>query len=212
MSSQERKSAACRLLAIVAAVVLLSAAQHSGSGVFTARAQSGSASLSVTVMDERRAVVPGVNMTLLNLNTALQRHARTDEQGTCVVPLLPPGSYNVTAQHNGFTTVEVRRVALSTGDLLSLRINLKVGEIGEAVTVIENASSIQQSPAISTVVNRNFVGNLPLNGRSFQSLFELTPGVVLTRSTFNERDSSASMGKGLMPTILWLMASAPTSE
>lgn len=195
MAAQKLKSATCRLLAMVAGVVLLSAAQHSGGGVFMACAQSGSANLSVTVIDERRAVIPDVNITLLNLNTALQRHARTDEQGTCVVPLLPPGSYNVTAQHDGFKTVEVRRVVLSTGDQLSLRVNLKIGEIGESVTVIENASSIQQSPAIGTVVNRNFVGNLPLNGRSFQSLFELTPGVVLTRATFNEQGQFSVNGQ-----------------
>ena len=195
MSSQERRSAAGRLLTIVAAVVLLAAAQQSAGGGFSVCAQPGSASLSVTVMDEQRAVVPGVNITLLNLNTALQRHAQTDEQGTCVAPLLPPGSYNVTAQHNGFTTVEVRRVVLSTGDQLSLRINLKIGEIGESVTVIENAASIQQSPAIGTVVNRNFVENLPLNGRSFQTLFELTPGVVLTRATFNEQGQFSVNGQ-----------------
>jgi hypothetical protein len=146
-------------------------------------------------MDERAAVIPGVDITLLNLNTALQRHARTDDQGSCVVPLLPPGSYNVTAQHAGFTTLEIRRVVLSTGDQLSLKVNLRVGEIGESVTVMENPPGIQQSPAIGTVVNRNFVENLPLNGRSFQSLFELTPGVVLTRATFNEQGQFSVNGQ-----------------
>ena len=51
-------------------------------------------------MDEAGAVIPGVNLTLLNLNNAFQRHAMTDETGAYIVPLLPPGRYNMTAQRD----------------------------------------------------------------------------------------------------------------
>ena len=195
MASDQRRSGISRSLRIGATAVFLLIAQGPRNGLFIVRAQSGTASLSVSVMDGRAAVIPGVNITLLNLHTALQRHATTDDQGACVVPLLPPGSYNVTAQRDGFATVEIRRVVLSTGDQRALRVNLKIGEIGESVTIIEEASSIQESAAMSTVVNRNFVENLPLNGRSFQSLFELTPGVVLTRATFNEQGQFSVNGQ-----------------
>ena len=84
---------------------------------------------------------------------------------------------------------------LTTGDQLALRIKLKVGEIGESVIVIDDPTSIQQSAAIGTVVNRQFVENLPLNGRSFQSLFELTPGVVLTRASFNDQGQFSVNGQ-----------------
>lgn len=157
--------------------------------------QSPTATLSGTVMDESGAVIPAVNLTLLNLSTALQRHATTDEAGTYIVPLLPPGRYNMTAQRDGFTTVEIRNVVLNTGDQLALRIKLKVGEIGESVIIVDDPSSIQQSAAVGTVVNRHFVENLPLNGRSFQSLFELTPGVVLTRASFNEQGQFSVNGQ-----------------
>ena len=161
----------------------------------SAYGQSSSATLSGTVMDQAGAVIPGVNLTLLNLSTALQRHATTTQEGAYIVPLLPPGRYNMTAQRDGFTTVEVRNVVLNTGDQLALRIKLKVGEIGESVIIVDDPSSIQQSAAIGTVVNRHFVENLPLNGRSFQSLFELTPGVVLTRATFNEQGQFSVNGQ-----------------
>jgi hypothetical protein len=161
----------------------------------TAGAQSSTATLSGTVMDETGARVPAVQITLLNLSTALQRHATTDDEGAYVVPLLPPGRYNVTAQRNGFRSVEVRNVVLATGDQLALRLKLKVGEIGESVTIIEDPQSVQQSAAIGTLINRNFVENLPLNGRSFQSLFELTPGVVLTRASFNEQGQFSVNGQ-----------------
>ncbi|HEX8138838.1 MAG TPA: TonB-dependent receptor [Pyrinomonadaceae bacterium] len=161
----------------------------------TAYAQAAAATLGGTVVDEAGAVIPGVQITLLNLSTALQRHGLTDDTGTYTLPLLPPGRYNVTAQRDGFTTVEIRNVQLNTGDQLSLRIKLKVGEIGETVTVIEDASSIEQSAAVGTVINRHFVEHLPLNGRSFQSLFELTPGVVLTRASFNEQGQFSANGQ-----------------
>ena len=195
MTSHERKSGLPRLLRIGATAVILLAVRTASDGLFIARAQSDSASLRISVVDEREAVIPGVTVTLLNLDTALQRHATTDDEGSCVVPLLPPGSYNVTAQCNGFATVEIRRVVLSTGDQRALRVILKVGEIGASVTIIDGVSSIQQSAAMGTVIDRNFVENLPLNGRSFQSLFELTPGVVLTKATFNEQGQFSVNGQ-----------------
>ena len=161
----------------------------------SAYGQSSTATLSGTVMDEAGAVIPAVNLTLLNLSTALQRHATTNQEGAYIVPLLPPGRYSMTAERDGFTTVEIRNVVLNTGDQLALRIKLKVGEIGESVIIVEDPASIQQSAAIGTVVNRHFVENLPLNGRSFQSLFELTPGVVLTRASFNEQGQFSVNGQ-----------------
>ena len=167
----------------------------SGPRNWSAYGQTATATLSGTVMDDAGAVIPAVRLTLLNLSTALQRHATTNGEGAYIVPLLPPGRYNMTAHRDGFTTVEIRNVVLNTGDQLALRIKLKVGEIGESVIIVDDPSSIQQSAAIGTVVNRHFVENLPLNGRSFQSLFELTPGVVLTRASFNEQGQFSVNGQ-----------------
>jgi len=147
------------------------------------------------VTDEAGSVIPAVNITVLNLSTALQRHATTDDRGSYVIPLLPPGRYNVTAQRDGFTPVEIRNIVLNTGDQLSLRVKLTIGEIGASVTIIEDPSSVEQSAATGTVVNRQFVENLPLNGRSFQSLFELSPGIVLTRTTFHEQGQFSVNGQ-----------------
>src|SRR5918998_6227249 len=144
-------------LAAAALLLVLLAAQ--------ARAQSATATLTGAVIDEAGAVVPGVRITVLNLSTALQRHAATNTEGVYVVPLLPVGRYNLTAQRDGFTTVEVRGLSLSVGDQLALRIKLRVGEIGESVTVVENLDGIgvvREAPSVSAVVNRPFVENLPL--------------------------------------------------
>jgi hypothetical protein len=198
MASHEHRFISTRLLIVAMLLVASDSFWPRGGAsrlVLAASAQSSTATLSGTVMDEAGAVIPSVNITLLNLSTALQRHATTDDAGSYVVPLLPPGRYNLTAQRDGFRAVEVRNVVLNTGDQLALKVKLKVGEIGESVIIVEDAQSVQQSAAVGTVVNRNFVENLPLNGRSFQSLFELTPGVVLTRASFNEQGQFSVNGQ-----------------
>src|SRR5919199_247733 len=137
MTSRTRRFNPKRLF-ITAAAVLIVVADGSVLCGASARPQTATATLSGTVIDEAGASIPSVNITLLNLTTALQRHATTDDEGSYTIPLLPPGRYNVTAEHNGFTTVEIRNVVLNTGDQLALRVKLKVGEIGESVTIIED--------------------------------------------------------------------------
>lgn len=157
--------------------------------------QSAMATLSGTVSDEAGAMVTNVRLTVLNLSTTLERHALTNEEGRYVIPFLPPGRYHVTAAREGFSTVEVRNVVLNVNDELSLRIKLRVGELGETVTIVEAASSVQESAAVSTMVNRQFIENLPLNGRSFQSLLALAPGAVLTRTRFDEQGQFSVNGQ-----------------
>ena len=162
---------------------------------FSARAQSPTATLAGTVMDDAGAVIPSVRITVLNLDTAIQRHATTSDEGYFVIPLLPPGRYNLTAQHAGFATLEVRDVVLNVNDQLALRIRLKIGALGETVTVVGGLDASQQASGVSTVVNRRFVENLPLNGRSFHTLLELAPGTVLTRASFNEQGQFSVNGQ-----------------
>src|ERR1044072_2444235 len=183
-----RGDCAARTL-VLAALLLLAAA---------ARAQSPAATLAGTVIDERGAVVPSVEITVLNLSTAVQRHASTDGEGRFVIPLLPPGGYTLTAQRDGFSTLEVRNITLNVGDRQALRIRLQGGGGGGTVTVVDalkDGGGRSASSSVGTVVNRRFVENLPLNGRSFQSLFELAPGAVLTRASFNEQGQFSVNGQ-----------------
>jgi len=148
-----------------------------------ARAQSATATLSGTVEDANGAVVPGATITLLNTGTSLKRQTTTNGEGYFTIPLLPPGAYTLTTQHEGFVTANIPDLVLNVGDQKTLQIHLKTGDIKEVVNVTAEAPLINESPAVGTVVDRQFVGNLPLNGRSFQSLITLTPGTVLTAAT-----------------------------
>src|SRR6185369_10002866 len=92
-------------------------------------AQSATATLSGTVMDQDGAVVPGVNIAVISIAQGFQRSTTTSDEGIFVVPLLPPGNYTVKAEHEGFTTAEVRDVILNVNDQRAIKIPLKVGNV-----------------------------------------------------------------------------------
>ncbi|HKE59503.1 MAG TPA: carboxypeptidase regulatory-like domain-containing protein [Pyrinomonadaceae bacterium] len=140
--------------------------------------QVASATLSGSVTDQAGAVVPGATVTVLNLETALKRQAITSSEGYFTVPLLPPGTYSLKAQGQGFAPIEVENVVLNVGDQKSLQIQLKAGDISVNVQVDSTAAAVKTDGAVSTVVDKQFVEKIPMNGRSFQSLILLTPGVT----------------------------------
>ncbi len=167
------------LLPFACCILFLLIIQHST--VITARAQGGSATLSGTVTDTNGALVPGVSIAVLNITQGFQRRTTTNEGGQFVVPSLPPSIYTVKAEHEGFQTAEVTNIILNVNSSMRIDIDLKVGSVaGSTVDVIDNASLLKNSPEVGTVVNRQFVENLPLNGRSFLPLLTLTPGLTLT--------------------------------
>ena len=151
-----------------------------------ALAQSSTATLSGTVADQAGAIVAGASIALVNVAQGSQRLTTSNSEGRFVFPSLPPGQYSLTTTRQGFAPVEVKNVTLNVNDQVTLRITLAVGEISQSVEVLEGASLINESAEVATVVDRQFVANLPLNGRSFQSLMTLTPGVVQTRVGSND--------------------------
>jgi hypothetical protein len=141
-------------------------------------AQSNNATLSGTVVDQNGAAVPGVAVSVINPATSLERNTTSDEHGRFTVPLLPPGSYTLMAKREGFKIVRSENIVLNVNDDRSIKIQLKVGEVTETVDISSEAPLISQSTAVTTVVDQRYIANMPLNGRSFQDLILLTPGVV----------------------------------
>lgn len=158
-------------------------------------AQSATASLSGLVLDENQAVITGVNITALNLNTTVQRRAVTDGNGCFVIPLLSPGQYHLVAERDGFTTLEIRDLRLESNEQLALRVRLKVSGIGEYVTIVEGSPGLQSSAWFGEVVGRRLVERLPFNGGSAQALLELLPGTALTRARFQQQGQFSVNGQ-----------------
>ena len=176
------------VLAAIAYLAITIGSPSSGTSVGKAntRAQSATAILSGTVSDEKGSVIAGADVTITRVDTGLRRQVITSNEGHFSVALLPPDRYTVTVQHKGFATAEVRDVVLNVNDQRSLRIELKVGQVSESLSV-EGATLLKtQTAGVSTLVDRQFLENLPLNGRTFNALLELTPGSVLAVATENE--------------------------
>ncbi|MBK7601802.1 MAG: TonB-dependent receptor [Acidobacteria bacterium] len=150
-------------------------------GVSLALAQSATATLTGTVTDASGAVVSGASVTVTDIAKSVARKATTNGDGLFVLPQLPPSRYKIKVEQIGFASAELAEIVLNVGEQAALRIQLKVAQIGEVVT-ISDVSVTGDSATVSTVVDRQFVENQPLNGRSFQTLVELSPGVVVTPS------------------------------
>src|SRR5713101_4877213 len=158
-------------------------------------AQSSTATLSGTVEDQKGALIADAGIALINAEQGSQRLATTNSEGTFVFPLLPPGRYSVTVTREGFAPVEIKGLVVNVNDQVAIKIHMNVGTVTQAVEIVEGASLINESPSVGTVVNRQFVENLPLNGRSFQSLITLTPGVLLTRTNSSEQGQFSVNGQ-----------------
>jgi hypothetical protein len=176
-------------LALLAAALL--AAQAGGPAAY---GQAATATLSGTVEDEKGDRVADASVMVSNPATGLERHVTTTGDGAFTIPQLPPGTYLVRVEREGFAPVEARDVVLNVGDRRALLIQLRVAQIGETVTITD-ASTVSEDPAVATVVDRQFVENLPLNGRSFQSLITLAPGTVLTKTDLNEQGQFSVNGQ-----------------
>jgi hypothetical protein len=173
-----------RIIGLLTLIVLLPSLEPVAFG------QSATASLSGTAVDETHAVMPQVNITITNSNTGGQRRVGTNAQGYFFAPSLPPGTYDLTAERDGFARVELRSVLLKVGDQIAVTLQMKVGEVTQSVFVQGGGVASGTSPAISTVVDREFLETLPLNGRSLHALLELTPGTALVKR------ANASQGLG----------------
>jgi Carboxypeptidase regulatory-like domain len=148
--------------------------------VSPADAQSSSATLSGIVLDPHDAVVPDATVTVVSTGKKLRRDVTTDREGRFVVPLLPPDRYSATIQRRGFAIVEIKDLILNVNDERSIRIHLQVGQISESV-IVEGASLAQtESAVVGTLVDRQFAGELPLNGRTFDAFLRLVPGAALS--------------------------------
>jgi len=157
----------------------------------SAYAQVSTANMVGVVQDATGAAIPNATIKLINAQTGTENDSKTNSIGAFILPGVIPGVYALQIRSDGFATTQVNGLTLNIGDSKSVLIRMKIGPVTESVEVDGSGLTLNNSDAsVSTVVDRKFVGNLPLNGRSFQDLISMTPGVV-TRSP-----QAASQGAG----------------
>ena len=146
-----------------------------------AHAQSESASLSGTIVDRQGALVPDAEVSIVNMDTNVAYQGKTNGAGVYNFPFLAPGPYRILVSKQGFKQIDLRDITLHTQDSVNRNFTLEVGGTSETITVRADQNNINTTDAtVSTTIDRNFAENLPLNGRSFQTLLQLTPGMVFT--------------------------------
>ncbi len=142
-------------------------------------ADASSASLSVTVTDTSGAVIPNAHLVVRNSTTSQEQQSESGKSGAATFPFLKPGRYQLTVSKEAFADVVVDNIMLSVGDDRHLQLVLKVGSAAQTVTVDGSGLTLNTTDAsVGTMIDRKFVENIPLNGRSFQDLISMTPGVV----------------------------------
>jgi hypothetical protein len=144
-------------------------------------AQSETATVSGQVVDPSGLNITGAHVELVDIDRDTSTSVITNTTGLYTFPNVRPGRYRMAVTAAGFKVINVTGVTVNVQDHLEQNFKLAVGSISESMTVTADAYNVNTTDAtVSTVVDRNFAENLPMNGRSFQSLIQLTPGVVLT--------------------------------
>ena len=139
-----------------------------------------------TVYDPNKAVVPNATVTVTNRETKIAQKVTTNGTGGYVVPSLNPGLYDVSAAATGFRTFVQSGVEMQVGKDLLLDFDLTLGETSSVVEVSAAVPLLNsESGSLGQVMTNRQIVDLPLNGRGFNELARLTPGVVLLPGTGN---------------------------
>ena len=138
------------------------------------------ATFSGEVTDPKRAAVSNAVVRVVNQKTAIERKANTNESGFYVIPYLVPGTYRIFVEAPGFETAVSEEISASAGQKIAANFELRLGPQSERVNVVASSALVNTTDAtVGMTVDRHFVENLPLNGRSYQALIYLAPGVQI---------------------------------
>ncbi|HEY3037283.1 MAG TPA: carboxypeptidase regulatory-like domain-containing protein [Pyrinomonadaceae bacterium] len=162
-----------------------------------AQSQATTGNIEGRVLDPKQAAVPGATVTATNQQTGLEKSTTTNDEGSFLIILLPPGTYTVRAGAGGFAQSEIKDLTVNVGSKTPLDITLSVGAASGTVTVSSEAPTIETTlTSVSTTINSRAIENLPVNGRNYLDFATLTPGVI--RDQNREGDLSVGGQKGTL--------------
>ena len=160
-----------------------------------------------TVADQTGGVISDATVSIIDKDRGVARTLTTDSAGEYNAPTLIPGTYTVRVEAKGFKTMERQNVVLEVGKEVRVDLTVQPGEQVQTVTVTESIPLVETTNAtLGGTLNTEQIQDLPLNGRNYQYLLNLRPGVMIqpgggpwTQSTNNIRpDESAWMVDGVL--------------
>jgi Carboxypeptidase regulatory-like domain len=143
--------------------------------------QVSTGTISGTVTDSSGAALPGVSVVVLDQDTGISRTVETDSQGHYSAVSLSLGHYRVTGTRDGFKTAVREGIQLTVGREEVVNLSLTVGTVTQTVTVTGGAPLVEATTAsLGSLVDDQTIREFPLNGRSYDQLALIQPGVNLT--------------------------------
>jgi hypothetical protein len=147
-------------------------------GMSAAFAQVSTATLSGTITDSSGSVVPHVKVTIRNTDTNAVRALESDDQGRYNAPDLPVGNYEMEATLTGFQTFIQKGIQLTVGEAVVANVALQVGTAQQTVEVTADVQGVQTTTSdLGSLVDQHQMRDLPLNGRNYNQLILMAPGV-----------------------------------
>jgi hypothetical protein len=163
-----------------------------GVGLPRLNAQAATATILGTVTDMSGAAVPGAAVQVKNVGTGITQSTVSDSVGRYNVPDLGIGEYEIQATSTGFSSVVHKGITLAVGSQAVVDFSLPVGQQTQVLTVESQASQVEvTNAAVSSLIDQAQMANLPLNGRNFEQLIFLSPGVQIV----NSMNSNARQGR-----------------
>ena len=146
----------------------------------TAAAQQTTGSIQGRIVDAQGAAIPGVSVTGRNAATGFVRTEVSDAEGVYSLTGLPVGTYDITAELQGFNKFERKEIVVNVGQTIPLDVTMNVGGVQETITVTGETPMVRTTDSsVGGVVDVTNIESLPLNGRQFANLAVTIPGVGL---------------------------------
>ena len=191
--------------------------------VYKSEAQVSTGTIGGTVKDSTGAAIPGAQVVAGSIETGQPRSVITDSIGSYTIPDLQAGHYSLTVSHGGFKTTTVANIELQVAQRAVLDPVLEVGNVSEKVTVTTMTAPLLNTvtSSVGQVVDTKTVATMPLNGRNFWQLTQLTPGVSYINAGQNPATGGTSIRaavvnvnvNGLSPTWTgWFLDGANITE
>jgi hypothetical protein len=152
-----------------------------GAQQISAQSQASTGQLAGSVRDSTGAAIANATVKVVNTKTGLEQSATTNENGLFRIVLLPPSTYDVTAEAANFAKTTLNNIAVNVGQTADINLTLGVGGVSEAITVTADAIQTTTSQP-DALFNETAINNLPINGRRFQDFVQLTPMALIEPS------------------------------
>src|SRR5260221_12421624 len=154
------------------------------------------AELSGLIKDPSNASVSGAEVSMRNEQTGGRRSTRSNALGFYSLPALGPGDYRLSIRAMGFETIVREGIKLEVGENARMDFSLRLGDFRTEVTVHGGPALINaENASVGTVIDRDIIDKMPLNGRGIQTLIELSPGVVAVPVVASSRGQFAINGQ-----------------